>query len=166
MLSRSGSLHRLAHPPYAQRSTTQSFVYTIPSRKAQQAIRDRTRWRTRRSTLHYDVDQFLPGAGRSRRGWANYFRHGVSSRFFSTIDYHAWLRIGAWIRGKHGRPRVLAQGQAPVTRAGNSPITRSPSAAQPASRSPATRYRGARIPTPWTILPELRCHPPEGLLLR
>jgi RNA-directed DNA polymerase len=38
---------------------SKQFVYTIPSRKAVQAIRDRIKQRTSRSTLHQDLDQLL-----------------------------------------------------------------------------------------------------------
>lgn len=79
------------------------FVYTMPSRKARAAIRERIRWHTRRSTLHDDLDQLLRRVNRSLQGWANYFRHGVSKAVFSQVDYLAWRRIGTWIRRKHGR---------------------------------------------------------------
>jgi RNA-directed DNA polymerase len=136
-----------------KRGTNQYFVYTIPSRKAQQAIRDRITWRTRRSTLHYDLDDLLQQINRSLQGWANYFRHGVSSRAFSTVDHHAWQRIGTWIRRKHGRiswrevrRRFCDKGWRPAFNgvhlrgASSVAITR-------------YRYRGTRIPNPWTISP-------------
>ena len=43
-----------------------------------------------RSTLYLDLDELLRRLNRSLRGWANYFRHGSSSRHFQQIDYHAW----------------------------------------------------------------------------
>jgi RNA-directed DNA polymerase len=132
--------------------TSQHYVYTIPSRKAQQAIRDRIRWRTRRSTLHHDLDELLLGLSRSLRGWANYFRHGVSSRVFSTVDYHAWLRIGAWIRRKHGRRLSWREVQRRFCDQGwrfaHNGVTFRGASSVAITRY---RYRGARIPTPWTI---------------
>jgi hypothetical protein len=38
---------------------------------------------------------------RSLRGWANYFRYGVSKATFNAIDSHAWLRLAGSIRRKH-----------------------------------------------------------------
>jgi RNA-directed DNA polymerase len=140
-------IRRMAKP-----GTSNSYVYTIPSRKAQQAIRDRTVWRTRRSTLHLDLDELLLGLNRSLRGWANYFRHGVSSRVFSKVDYHAWQRIGAWIRRKHARRmswqevnrRFCDQGW----RFAHNGVTFRGATSVAVVRY---RYRGTRIPNPWTI---------------
>jgi RNA-directed DNA polymerase len=127
------------------------YVYTIPSRKAVQAIRGRIKWRTSRSTLHLDLDQLLLGINRSLRGWANYFRHGVSSRAYSIVDYHAWRRIGTWIRRKHGRiswrevrRRFCDQGW---RFAHNGIVFRGASSVGIVRY----RYRGVRIPNPWTI---------------
>lgn len=136
-----------------QRGSTKRYVYTVPSRKAVAAVTAKVRARTARSTLHHDLDQLLTGLNRSLQGWANYFRHGVSKAVFSKVDYHAWRRIGTWIRRKHGRISwrevrrrfcdrgwrfahngVCFRGASSVT------VTR-------------YRYRGTRIPTPWTIAP-------------
>lgn len=127
------------------------YVYTIPSRKAVQAIKDRVKLRTTRSTLHQDLDQLLLGLNRSLRGWANYFRHGVSSRAFANVDYHAWQRIGTWIRRKHGRiswpevrRRFCDKGWRPAYNGVHFDGATSVKIVR-------YRYRGARIPTPWTI---------------
>ena len=40
------------------------------------------------------------------RGWANYFRHGVSKAVFSKIDSHAWGRIMRWLRHKYKQGRT------------------------------------------------------------
>jgi RNA-directed DNA polymerase len=80
-----------------------------------QAIRDQTRIRTSRSTLCHDLDQLLLGVSRSLQRWANYFRHGVSSRVFSNVNRHAWRCIGAWIRRKHAA-YLMAGGPSPVRR--------------------------------------------------
>ena len=36
--------------------------------------------------------------GRMLRGWANYFRHGVSKATFNAVDSYAWERIASWLR--------------------------------------------------------------------
>jgi len=133
-----------------KRVTNQVFVYTVPSRKAVAAIRDRVRVRTSRSTLHMGLDELLRSLGRSLRGWANYFRHGVSKKVFNKVDYHAWQRVATWLRRKHGRVswrevrrrfcdigwRFACNG---VTFRGASSVAVT-----------RYRYRGTRIPTPWT----------------
>ncbi|WP_425413376.1 group II intron maturase-specific domain-containing protein [Micromonospora pallida] len=109
-------------------------------------VRDRTRECTQnRSTLYRDLDEILLTLGRSLRGWANYFRHGSSSRHFQQVDHHAWKRVGAWIRRKH-HPIPGGRSAAASPKADDTPTTGSPSTTQPASRSNATA--AARSPTP------------------
>jgi RNA-directed DNA polymerase len=85
-----------------KRGTSKAYVFTFPSAKAMRSVRDRTRELTKsRSTLYLDLDELLLRLNRSLQGWANYFRHGSSSRHFQQIDYHAWKRVGAWICRKH-----------------------------------------------------------------
>lgn len=127
------------------------FVYTVPSQKAKAAIRERIRWHTRRSTLHEDLDQLLRRVNRALQGWANYFRHGVSKAVFSQLDSHARRRIGTWIRRKHGRiswrevrHRFCDQGW----RFAHNGVHFRGAASVAVTRY---RYRGTRIPTPWTI---------------
>ena len=61
-----------------KRGTQKHYVSTKPSKKAIQSIKDKVKDRTRRSDLHRDVDELLAGLNRTLRGWADYFRHGVS----------------------------------------------------------------------------------------
>jgi RNA-directed DNA polymerase len=68
-----------------KRGTSKYYVYTVPSKKTVAAIKERTRWHTRRSTLHKDLDELLHDLNRSLQGWANYFRHGVSKRTFGSV---------------------------------------------------------------------------------
>jgi len=100
-----------------------------------------------------DLDELLLRLTRSLRGWATYFRHGSSSRHFQQIDYHAWKRIGAWIRRKHhpiswGEVRRRFTG--PGSRYAYNGVT-----FYGASSVKTVRYRrrGTKIPTPWTINP-------------
>ena len=136
-----------------KRGTNRYFVYTVPARKAIAAITDRVRARTSRSTLHMGLDGLLAGLTKSLRGWANYFRHGVSKKVFDRVDYHAWRRVATWLRRKHGRVswreirrrfcdtgwRFACNG---VTFRGASSVAVT-----------RYRYRGTRIPTPWTSAP-------------
>ena len=91
-----------------------------------------------------------------KRGWANYFRHGVSKAVFSSIDSFTWLRLMRWIRRKYeGRHRLgmkelrnrfcdqgwrFAWKGVVFTGASSVAVTR-------------YRYRGNNIPTPWTPTP-------------
>ena len=139
-----------------KRGTQKHYVYTVPSRKAIQAIKDKVAEKTYRATLNQDLGALLQSVNRALAGWANYFRHGVSKAVFSTVDLYAWHRIMRWLRRKYTRtlPPRNARTPPPVLRARDmdgSPATESGSPARPPSRSPARyRYRGSKIPTPWT----------------
>jgi RNA-directed DNA polymerase len=136
-----------------KRGTNKHYVYTVPSRKAIAAMRRKVSAATYRSTLHQDLGQLLRRLNRVLVGWANYFRHGVSKKVFSALDYHAWRRIGRWLQRKHGRlngkqirRRFCDRGWRYAhhgvifTGASSVAVTR-------------YRYRGAQIPTPWTPNP-------------
>jgi RNA-directed DNA polymerase len=139
-----------------KRGTGKYYVYTKPSRKAVQAIKDKVKAKTYRSTRHQDLDELIRSLNRSLAGWANYFRHGVSKAVFSAIDSFTWLRLMRWIRrkyeGKHRlgmtelRRRFCDQGWrfacngVVFTGASRVKVTR-------------YRYRGSNIPTPWTPIP-------------
>ena len=132
------------------------YVYTKPSRKAIQAIKDKVTAKTYRSTRHQDLDELIRSLNRSLAGWANYFRHGVSKAVFSAVDSHAWLRLMRWIRRKYeGKHRLgmkelrnrfcdkgwrFAWNGVVFTGASSVAVTR-------------YRYRGSNIPTPWTPAP-------------
>jgi RNA-directed DNA polymerase len=108
---------------------------------------------TYRSTLHQDLSELLRRLNQMLVGWANYFRHGVSKKVFNNLDSHAWRRVWRWLQRKHGRlngsqvrRRFCDRGwrfahQGVVFRGASSvAVTR-------------YRYRGNRIPTPWTSNP-------------
>ena len=133
-----------------KRGTNKHYVYTTPSRASVQKARNRVRERTYRSTLNGDLDELITSVNRFLRGWANYFRHGVSKATFNAIDRHAWWRLAGWIRRKHhltsrsqlrrrfcGRGWQIAHNGVVFTGASSVAVTR-------------YRYRGANIPTPWT----------------
>jgi RNA-directed DNA polymerase len=139
-----------------KRGTSKRCVYTTPSKKAVQAIKDKVKRKTHRSTRHQDLDELLTNLNLTLRGWANYFRHGVSSRAFSHVDDHAFWRIVGWLRGKYkgksrlGMPELrrrfcdqgwrFAHNGVVFTGASSVKVTR-------------YRHRGSTIPTPWTPTP-------------
>jgi RNA-directed DNA polymerase len=136
-----------------KRGTQKSYVYTRPSKKAIQSIKDKVSEKTYRSTRHEDLDELLRSLNMSLAGWANYFRHGASKAIFSAVDYHAWHRLMRWIRVKYkGRTGLsmkemrrrfcdtgwrFACNGVVFTGASSVRVTR-------------YRYRGGNIPTPWT----------------
>jgi RNA-directed DNA polymerase len=139
-----------------KRGAQKYYVYTRPSKKAIQAIKDKVKAKTYRSTRHMALDELILSLNRSLAGWATYFRHGVSSRAFSHVDDHAWWRIVGWIRAKYkGKNRLgmkelrrrfcdqgwrIAHNGVVFTGASNVAVIR-------------YRYRGNTIATPWTPKP-------------
>jgi RNA-directed DNA polymerase len=139
-----------------KRGTQKYYVYTKPSKKAIQAIKDKVKAKTYRSTRHLGLDELILSLNRTLAGWAIYFRHGVSSRTFSHVDDHAWWRIVGWLRAKYkGKNRLgmkelrrrfcdqgwrIAHNGVAFTGASSVAVIR-------------YRYRGNTIPTPWTPKP-------------
>ena len=137
--------------------TSKHYVYTTPSKKAVQAIKDKVKAKTYRSTRHLSLDELLTSLNRVLRGWANYFRYAVSKDVFNAIDSLAWGRIMRWIRAKYksGRNPIgmrelrrrfcdkgwrFAHNGVVFTGASIVMVTR-------------YRYRGNKIATPWTPKP-------------
>lgn len=140
-----------------KRGTSKHYVYTVPSRKAIQAVKDKIAEKTYRSTQNRDFRALLQGVNKTLAGWANYFRHGVSKAVFNAVDSYAWGRIMRWLRRKHkgrtglGMPALRRRFCVPGTWIFAADGVRFTGA----SAVPVTRYRyrGAQIPTPWTPQP-------------
>jgi RNA-directed DNA polymerase len=137
-----------------KRGTVKQYVYTSPSRKAIQAVKDKISAKTYRSTRHLEPDVLIQSINRTLAGWANYHRHGVSKAAFSAIDSHAWGRIMRWLRHKHShlgmpalRRRFCVRGTWQFAANG---VRFTGASAVPVTRY---RYRGSKIPTPWAPQP-------------
>jgi RNA-directed DNA polymerase len=123
-------------------------VYTYPSKKALASVMEKVRSLTRRHK-HRTLADLLLSVNRVLRGWCNYFRHGVSSKTFGYLDHFTWWRIVGWLRKRHAglswgtlRRRHLPNWQ---IRDGRIEMFR-----PRAIRIERYRFRGTRIPTPWT----------------
>ena len=139
-----------------KRGTQKYYVYTTPSKKAIQKVKDKVKVKTYRSTRHQDLDTLILSLNRSLRGWANYFRYGVSKAVFNTVDYHAWNRLMRWIRAKYAGKHPLGMTELRRRfcdtgwRFAHNGVTFTGAASVPVTRY---RYRGSKIPTPWTPQP-------------
>jgi RNA-directed DNA polymerase len=137
-----------------KRGTAKRYVYTYPSKKSVMNIRRKIRALTHRSAQPYAAT-LLRRVNAVLRGWANYFRHGVSNRVFAELAYYTWARVWQWLRRRH---RGL-NWKAVARRYRTNPADRWAIVADeielfnPARAVAITRYRyrGARIPSPWTI---------------
>jgi len=83
-----------------KRGTSQRQVYTYPSKKSLTSLKAKVRRLTNRSSL-IPPKALLLRLNALLRGWANYFRHGVSKRTFSYLDSFAWRRVTRWLRKRH-----------------------------------------------------------------
>jgi RNA-directed DNA polymerase len=128
--------------------TGKKAVYTYPSKKALASIINKVRTLTRRAK-HRTLADLLRRLNPVLRGWCNYFRHGVSARTFGYVDHFAFWRIIGWLRKRHLRLNMhtLVRRFLPgwKIRAGNVELFRPKTVA-----IERYRYRGTRIPTPWT----------------
>jgi RNA-directed DNA polymerase len=131
--------------------TGKQAVYTYPSKKALASIMDKVRTLTRRAQ-HRTLADLLRRLNPVLRGWCNYFRHGVSARTFSYLDHFAFWRIVGWLRKRHVglNMHTLVRRYLPgwAVRAEGIEMFRANAVA-----IERYRYRGSRIPTPWSGAP-------------
>ena len=132
--------------------TQRRTLYTYPSKAALAAVKAKVRVLTPGNT-DQTLANLLQRVNPVLRGWANYFRHGVSSRTFSYLSSWSWWRVVNWLRHKHPRAswKWLRRSYLPGWRPTDGGISLFSPATIPITRY---RYRGARIPSPWTHLIE------------
>src|SRR6266566_5380314 len=140
-----------------KRGTQKSYVYTKPSKKAIQSVKDKVSAKTYRSTRYQNLDDVLVDVNQVLGGWANYFRYGVSKAIFSAVDDHAWNRLMRWTRAKYaGKSKLsMAEMRRRFCDAGwrfaHNGVVFTGASSVTVSRY---RYRGSTIPTPWTPEPQ------------
>jgi RNA-directed DNA polymerase len=137
---------------HQQRGSTRRYVYTYPSKKALAVVKAKVRTLTK-GMRNQPLRVLLHRLNGVLRGWATYFRHGSSS---ATLDYlraFTWRRVVCWRRRKH--PRINWKELRRRYLPGWWPTQGTVTMANPAAVAIVRyRYRGARIPTPWTSSPK------------
>jgi RNA-directed DNA polymerase len=132
---------------HRKRGTNKSFVYTYPSKKALTSITTKVRTLTRRNTVG-DLAGLLRRVNAATRGWATYFKHGVSKATFNYLRAFTWRRVAYWIRKRH--PGVTWKTIRRRFMPNWVPTADGITLFNPASITVSRyRYRG-KIPTPWT----------------
>jgi len=133
---------------HQKRGTAKHYVYTYPSKAALASVKAKVKRATQGATdqpLAILIHRLNPVL----RGWTNYFRHGVSKETFSYLRAYLWRRVICWLR--HKEPRASwkqirrrhlngwwpVDGEVVLFNPGAVAVTR-------------YRYRGNRIPSPWT----------------
>lgn len=139
---------------HQQHGSDRQLIYTYPSRKAVTAIRRKVKTATTNSTTNMSADQLFRRLGQITRGWALYFRHGSSSNAFSDLQHHLWWRVWSWLRHKHPKQpaKWIKRRYFPDNRWW--PTFNGVDLFKPATTTIIRyRYRGSKIPTPWTQQP-------------
>ncbi|MDP9143792.1 MAG: group II intron reverse transcriptase/maturase [Actinomycetota bacterium] len=127
-------------------------VYTFVSNESLASVRRKVKALTGRSTLNMELSELIAALNPVLRGWGNHFRHAAAKRTLDYLGYYAWWRVGRWLRKKHPR---LTWKQIQRRYAGEGIFQEKGIVLfNPGSISVTRyRYRGARIPNPWTIEP-------------
>ena len=130
------------------------YVYTFVSNEALASIRRKVKALTGRSTTNMELPELIAALNPVLRGWANHFRHAAAKRTLVYLAYYTWRRVTRWLRKKH--PRMTWKQI--KRRYQNKDGTQEKGIVlfNPGSISVTRyRYRGARIPNPWTETADL-----------
>jgi hypothetical protein len=138
-----------------ERGSSKRYVYTYQSKKAVMAIKAKVRVLTHRSAFP-TLAALLSRVNSTLRGWAAYFQHGVSKRTLSAIGVFAWRRVVRWLRKRHRRASLarLLRRYLPGWVPTEDGVTLFNPVTVPVTRY---RYRGAKIPNPWTTTLPTAC---------
>jgi len=130
-----------------QRGSNKRFVYTWPSKKALASVKAKVRALTRGGT-NQPLAVLLRRLNPVLRGWANYFRHGVSKDTFDYLNAFSWRRVICWLRHKHRHVawKFLRRRYLPGWRPTEGEVTLFNPCSMAVTRY---RYRGAQIASPW-----------------
>jgi RNA-directed DNA polymerase len=135
-----------------KRGASKRTTYTYPSKTALAAVKAKVRTLTRGGT-NQTLANLLRRLNPVLRGWANYFRHGVSADTFDYLNAFSWRRVVIWLRRKHRRVtwKWLRQRYLPGWRPTDEGVILFNPTTTPITRY---RYRGAKIPSPWPGVPD------------
>lgn len=134
---------------HRKRGNGRPFVYTYPSKTALASILRKVRAISRQGT-NQSLTELLRQLEIVLRGWTTYFRHGVSNATFGHLRHYTWRRVVLWLRAQHHRAS-WGWLRRHYTRTGWWPEQDGIKLFDPAAvKIVRYRYRGARIPTPWT----------------
>jgi len=138
---------------HTKRGTEQQHVYTYPSKRALESIKDKVRAPTQRTTTNQSLANLCDRLNPALRGWTTHFRHDVSKATFSYLRFFLWKRAVRWLRKKHPDAswQQLRRLYLPEWWPTEGERTLFDPSAVPVTRY---RYRGDRIPSPWAIQTE------------
>jgi RNA-directed DNA polymerase len=136
-----------------KRGTEKWYVYTFIADRPVRQLKDKIRALTNRKSQQ-DPRGVLIRINQIMRGWANYFKHAVCKTTLGSLARFVWRRVVSWWMKLHrwnwtdvrrrytdpsGRWRTLSVDGIELFNLAAVPVTR-------------YRYRGSKIPNPWTVL--------------
>jgi RNA-directed DNA polymerase len=134
---------------HRQRGSNRQHIYTYPAKKALKAVMAKVKAICRQNN-NEPLAVLLRRLNPVLRGWATYFRAGVSAATFQYLSKYAWERVMGWIRRKH-RKITWEQLRRRFCGGGWWPVDGKYYLFDPGRmRIVRYRYRGTKIPTPWT----------------
>jgi RNA-directed DNA polymerase len=134
---------------HRKRGTAEQHIYTYPAKKALKAVMARVKTICRQNN-NEPLAVLLRQLNPVLRGWATYFRAGVSASTFQYLSKYAWQRVMGWIRRKH-RKITWTELRRRFCDGGWWPTDGEYYLFDPGRmRIIRYRYRGTKIPTPWT----------------
>jgi RNA-directed DNA polymerase len=137
---------------HRKEGTNKHYVYTYPSKKALNAVKEKVKTLCRQVARNEPFDTLLRRINPVLRGWCAYFRPGVSSATFSYLAHYTWMRVWRWLRRKHLRSNGRTIRARYGVDGGWWLASEDQVLYNPAKVGTTRyRYRGAAIPTPWSI---------------
>jgi RNA-directed DNA polymerase len=135
-----------------KRGTNTWHVYTFIADRPIRSLKAKIRALTNRNSQHRP-GTVLIRLNQIMRGWANYFRHAACKRTLDHLAHFVWWRVIRWLRALHRWRWKDVRRRFTTTSGRWKPITLDGIelfnlASVPVSRY---RYRGDRIPNPWTL---------------
>ncbi|HET9658567.1 MAG TPA: group II intron reverse transcriptase/maturase [Kineosporiaceae bacterium] len=138
-----------------KRGTNKWYVYTFIAPRAIRSVKAKIRALTHRKSQR-DLESVLTGLNMVMRGWANHFKHEIAKNVFSMLDNFAWWRVVRMLRVRHHWRWQDIRARFTTTPSGRwQPISKGNTELQRIAAIKVTRYRyrGSRIPNPWTLQP-------------
>jgi RNA-directed DNA polymerase len=134
-----------------KKGTNKWYVYTFIADRPIRSVKAKIRALTHR-TSQQDLKAVLIRLNQIMLGWANYFKHAVTKRRFATLDHFTWWRLIRMIRYRHHWRWKDLRRQLTTPNGRWQPITADGTALTGMATITVSRYRyrGARIPTPYS----------------
>ena len=138
-----------------KRGSNKVYVYSWPSKKALASIMAKVKAITKQGS-DQPLSDVLRQLNSALHGWAVYFRHGCSKQTLNYLNHYTWLRVVGWLRRKHRRATWRAIRRRYLMLPGKGLVPHDAGivlfnvASVPVTRY---RYRGTKIPNPWTERP-------------